>query len=499
MRDARPRPAGDAESTPSGGIDTWPPTSARRTWRVPAVTGPSSDPDGLPARLRPRLRDRDSWQVPVVAVPATDESTRARPAVRATLPELDDDPCDDDLYDHPCDDDDRLGCLDDGDDVDAGDVDLDGWDDFDGGELAARTEAVLREVREVDATWAGGDLLEPYDDPAADHDLGADEELDDDLGCLGDPGDAELSAGRALGDDRHHLGFDVPGWIVDDDRWPGDDTRQHRFAGLAGAMAREIVIPDLLFDEEGPADIVIEPPPLLDDHTDPRPAVARVRGWEREGGDRAAFLAAARGRMRASAPPPLLTGSAVPEPGFVNLSPDDLVGAFTRAVAEAGGTCHRVVGTIPESLLDRLVAELGTWEAVVSADADAAELAERFAIRGVEVADATPDAAAQASLGITSAVAGVAATGSLVLDSHRDRGRLVAVLPRVHVCVLPAERVVAAPADVLRGLGARPVGLPSSLVLVNGPARTGEIERLLTIGAHGPTALHVILVEPEPD
>ncbi|MGH9112187.1 MAG: LUD domain-containing protein, partial [Acidimicrobiales bacterium] len=35
---------------------------------------------------------------------------------------------------------------------------------------------------------------------------------------------------------------------------------------------------------------------------------------------------------------------------------------------------------------------------------------------------------------------------------------------------------------------------PPSLVLVTGPSRTGDIEQLLTLGAHGPTALHVVLV-----
>jgi L-lactate utilization protein LutC len=47
---------------------------------------------------------------------------------------------------------------------------------------------------------------------------------------------------------------------------------------------------------------------------------------------------------------------------------------------------------------------------------------------------------------------------------------------------------------VLRHLGSRPDALPPSLVLVTGPSRTGDIEQLLTLGAHGPTALNVVLV-----
>ena len=54
------------------------------------------------------------------------------------------------------------------------------------------------------------------------------------------------------------------------------------------------------------------------------------------------------------------------------------------------------------------------------------------------------------------------------------------------------------PADVLRRLGSAVDALPSSLVLVTGPSRTGDIEQLLTLGAHGPTALHVVLVTDGP-
>lgn len=57
----------------------------------------------------------------------------------------------------------------------------------------------------------------------------------------------------------------------------------------------------------------------------------------------------------------------------------------------------------------------------------------------------------------------------------------------------PADRVVASTADVLRTLGAHPDRLPSNLVLVTGPSRTGYIEQILTIGVHGPVAVHVVV------
>jgi L-lactate dehydrogenase complex protein LldG len=233
-----------------------------------------------------------------------------------------------------------------------------------------------------------------------------------------------------------------------------------------------------------------------------------------ETGDRGAFLATARQRLAGDVftnpvhvpPPTPPAGAPVPRPGYRNLDPDDLVATFVAAVAHAEGTCHVVPGTAGggdssdaggvglDGLLDDLVAELGDRSVVVSAEPAARDLGRRLAARGTTVADATVERAAAAGLGITGAVAAVAATGSVVLDSRVAGGRSASLLPTVHLCVVSVNSLVAAPADVLRRLGSAVDALPPSLVLVTGPSRTGDIEQLLTLGAHGPTALHVVLV-----
>ncbi len=251
-----------------------------------------------------------------------------------------------------------------------------------------------------------------------------------------------------------------------------------------------------------PAPRPVPVPPDEPPRHDPRPPADEA--VELEHGDRALFLALARQRLARgipvnavhppAEPPPGEARGHAPEPGYANLADGDLVATFARSVEEAGGVCHLVEGEIPETLLDHVVAELDGWEAVVSAEPEAVALGHSLSGRGVGVRPATPEAAAHATLGLTSATAGIAATGSIVLDSRRGGGRLASLLPPVHVCVLPADRIVATPAEVLRGLGDDPEALPPSLVLVTGPSRTGDIEQLLTIGAHGPTALHVIVV-----
>jgi L-lactate dehydrogenase complex protein LldG len=67
-------------------------------------------------------------------------------------------------------------------------------------------------------------------------------------------------------------------------------------------------------------------------------------------------------------------------------------------------------------------------------------------------------------------------------------------LAAAHLCVVPVNRLRATPTDVLRDLGSGVDAPPPSLVLVTGPSRTGDFEQVLTLGAHGPTTLHVVLV-----
>ena len=153
---------------------------------------------------------------------------------------------------------------------------------------------------------------------------------------------------------------------------------------------------------------------------------------------------------------------------------------------------------MPDDLLDRLVGELGGRPVVTSREPVAERVGERLAARGVAVGPASVEAAAAAGLGVTGAVAGVAATGSVVLDSRVAGGRIASLLPSVHLCVLSVNNLLATPADVLRNLGSGADAVPPSLVLVTGPSRTGDIEQLLTLGAHGPTALHVVLVTDGP-
>ncbi len=98
-------------------------------------------------------------------------------------------------------------------------------------------------------------------------------------------------------------------------------------------------------------------------------------------------------------------------------------------------------------------------------------------------------------VGITSAQWAIAETGTIVLDSNRERHRLVSLVPPRHVAIVEAGALRATLAEVLAEAGARGAdGLSRTLTFVTGPSRTSDIELTLAIGVHGPGELHVVVV-----
>jgi L-lactate dehydrogenase complex protein LldG len=98
-------------------------------------------------------------------------------------------------------------------------------------------------------------------------------------------------------------------------------------------------------------------------------------------------------------------------------------------------------------------------------------------------------------LGITAAQWGIAETGTLVLESERERNRLASLVPPVHVAIIQAGQIRRTMSEVLNLIKNSEVGLSRAITLITGPSRTSDIELTLAIGVHGPGKLYVIVID----
>lgn len=98
--------------------------------------------------------------------------------------------------------------------------------------------------------------------------------------------------------------------------------------------------------------------------------------------------------------------------------------------------------------------------------------------------------------GLTGANFAMAATGTIVLESTEEDVRIASTLPEKHFVVLDPGKIVTDYQAALPLIREMHDLLPQTyLAYLTGPSRTADIERVLTIGVHGPKELHVLLLE----
>jgi L-lactate utilization protein LutC len=219
--------------------------------------------------------------------------------------------------------------------------------------------------------------------------------------------------------------------------------------------------------------------------------------------DRTAFLSRLRGRLSAAEPAPTtppLPATFPPTPASgADASPERFLQAL-RAVAGEGEL-------VPRALLADAVAGVAATvspdrrRAVVARDAmDLAgrEIQAGLALASVEVLRPSNGTqwrvdAERAGLGVTTAVLGVASTGSVLIASGAGSPRAASILPDGHLVILPADRLVPGLEEALETVAQLADGC-SNPFLVTGPSRTSDIEMEMVLGAHGPRSVHVLLV-----
>lgn len=129
-----------------------------------------------------------------------------------------------------------------------------------------------------------------------------------------------------------------------------------------------------------------------------------------------------------------------------------------------------------------------------STEAVVAKLPEELELLRIE-AGYDPDALEACDAGLTECEALVAQTGSVCATARSSGGRALSVLPPHHVVIAHRGQLVPDLAAAYELLAEKYAGnYPSYIGFITGPSRTGDIERILVLGAHGPKKLTVLLV-----
>lgn len=202
------------------------------------------------------------------------------------------------------------------------------------------------------------------------------------------------------------------------------------------------------------------------------------------------------GRLR-----PLVRDIQHPQPWQSRRQFPDLAERFTTALTAAGGEVHHLPSLAEAfTCLESLLQELNAQRIVANNESPLSTLHSSLStglsqytwhITGHTPGDLRAFCAS-ADVGLTGADAALAETGSVVVSSGPGKSRLASLLPPVHIAFVATSQLTA---DIFTWTAARQGQLPANVVLISGPSKSADIERVLAVGVHGPKRFIVLLYD----
>lgn len=191
----------------------------------------------------------------------------------------------------------------------------------------------------------------------------------------------------------------------------------------------------------------------------------------------------------------------------------ELTDAFSDALRACGGSAMVVSA---HGLADA-VAEVVDQERVVLVTPDLLGLAKSLRQKGIDARvgssqhslsatavslpsanlDEVSSIFCRAECGITGALLGISASGTVAIDTQHGNAGLLSCLPPHHVAILREGAIQKTLEGALETLAPQPGVRDCRFVLVTGPSRTSDIEMMSVLGVHGPLKLDVIIVRED--
>ena len=137
------------------------------------------------------------------------------------------------------------------------------------------------------------------------------------------------------------------------------------------------------------------------------------------------------------------------------------------------------------------------WKRVASHQGELCKPAAESLGLPLVLTESTPDTTSleECDAGISECDALVAQTGTVVVTSRTAGGRALSCLPPHHVVIARQSQLVPdlpAAFELIKPKYGN--DYPSMISFITGPSRTGDIERILVLGAHGPKQLTILLL-----
>lgn len=178
----------------------------------------------------------------------------------------------------------------------------------------------------------------------------------------------------------------------------------------------------------------------------------------------------------------------------------ELYKRFKAKLEAVSGECYRVdTATEAGELVCKVMIEKGIRNVALLRGpiSGKGNFVNQIQEKGIDVyterfREVTPEAQA----GITQVSYAIAELGTLVQadqDASVDQ-RLCSTLVPIHIALVSTSKLIATLKDTMSTLHNLPQ-IPGFVGFITGPSRTSDIERVLTIGVHGPKQLIVIFVD----
>jgi L-lactate dehydrogenase complex protein LldG len=182
-------------------------------------------------------------------------------------------------------------------------------------------------------------------------------------------------------------------------------------------------------------------------------------------------------------------------PARAQMDEEGRIGLFAAMAEKVSATIRRVKSCddVPKAVTEYLRARNLPAAIRIGADKRLAKMPWARQ-RALEIRRGPSDGDDEA--GVSHAFGAIAESGTLALVSGGDNPTTINFLPEHHIVVVDAKDV-AGDLETVLGKLRRRYGkgeMPRTLNFITGPSRSGDIEQKLLLGAHGPRALHIIVV-----